>query len=272
VAARSRHAILNATATASSIRRGQWNALRHGHYAYYSMTALTAMLAANGMQPRTSWQFDLYGGTVLLAASRADGGYGRPDGTVQSLLADDTRVGIGAPPAFSALQRRVRADATSLHDWLAAERIAGSAVLGYGAASRAVALLRCAAVDRTLLPAVVDISPTKQGRRMPGTDIPVVGPGQLTAVRPAKVLLFLADLMTEARDAFPEVEASGGQWVNIDWLSLGCRNGTRSHQASRGDRTNAAYWSPAGKAQGSQAAQDASQPAPSSELVLAASD
>jgi hypothetical protein len=33
------------------------------------------------------------------------------------------------------------------------------------------------------------------------------------------VLLFLADLMTEARDAFPEVEASGGQWVNIDWLS-----------------------------------------------------
>lgn len=116
-------------------------------------------------------------------------------------------------------------------------------------------MLRCAAVDRTLLPAVVDISPIKQGRRMPGTDIPVVGPGQLTAVRPAKVLLFLADLMTEARDAFPEVEASGGQWVNIDWLSLGCHNGTRRHQASRGDRTDAAYWSPAGKAQGSQAAQ-----------------
>jgi hypothetical protein len=91
---------------------------------------------------------------------------------------------------------------------------------------------------------------------MPGTDIPMVGPGQLTAVRPAKVLLSLADLMTEARDAFPEVEASGGQWVNIDWLSLGCRNGTRSHQASRGDRTDAAYWSPAGKAQGSQAAQE----------------
>ena len=30
------------------IRCGQWNALRHGHYAYYSTTALAAMLATHG--------------------------------------------------------------------------------------------------------------------------------------------------------------------------------------------------------------------------------
>src|SRR6202012_3760990 len=35
------------------IRRGQWNALRHGHYAYYSTTALTEMLAAAGFSPVT---------------------------------------------------------------------------------------------------------------------------------------------------------------------------------------------------------------------------
>ena len=51
------------------IRHGQWNALRHGHYAYYSTTALSAMLAAVGFSPRTAWRFDLYGGTVLLAAA-----------------------------------------------------------------------------------------------------------------------------------------------------------------------------------------------------------
>ena len=52
------------------VRYGQWNALRHGHYAYYSATALTAMLAAHGFSARRAWQFELYGGTVLLAASR----------------------------------------------------------------------------------------------------------------------------------------------------------------------------------------------------------
>ena len=33
------------------IRQGQWNALRHGHYAYYSTSALTAMLAPYGFSP-----------------------------------------------------------------------------------------------------------------------------------------------------------------------------------------------------------------------------
>ncbi len=91
-------------------------------------------------------------------------------------------------------------------------------MLGYGAASRAVALLRKADVDRTLLPAVADASPAKQGLRMPGTDIPVVSPERLAAAQPDAVLLFLPDLLTEVRAAFPHVEAAGGRWVNVETL------------------------------------------------------
>ena len=90
--------------------------------------------------------------------------------------------------------------------------------MGYGAASRAVALLRQAHVDSSLLPAVVDASPAKEGLRMPGTDILVIGPGQLAERRPDAVLLFVADLMTEVRSAFPEVEAAGGRWVDVETL------------------------------------------------------
>jgi hypothetical protein len=198
------------------LRYGQWNALRHGHYAYYSTTALTAMLAEVGFSPITAWQFDLYGGTVLLAAGRD--GHGKPDATVTSLLADDARAGVCDPPAFSALQHQVQTHAKAVHDWLLAERSAGSEVLGYGAASRAVALLRHAHVDRPLLPAVVDASPAKQGLRMPGTSIPVIDPAQLAERRPDAVLLFVADLMAEVRSAFPEVEADGGRWVDAETL------------------------------------------------------
>jgi hypothetical protein len=89
-------------------------------------------------------------------------------------------------------------------------------VLGYGAASRAVALLRQAQVDGTLLPAVVDASPAKQDLRMPGTDIPIVGTAELAARRPDSVLLFVPDLLAEVRSAFPEIEAAGGRWVDVE--------------------------------------------------------
>lgn len=203
------------------IRHGQWNALRHGHFAYYSTTALTAMLAAAGLSPRTAWQFDLYGGTVLLAATRDGDAPGGPGEMVQSLLAEDAKVGVCEPSTFADLQRGVTGHANALHDWLLAERSAGRRVLGYGAASRAVALLCQAHADRTLLPEVVDASPTKQGRRMPGTDIPVTGTARLAAGRPDAVLLFVPDLMTEVRDAFPWVEKAGGRWVDAEALDSG---------------------------------------------------
>jgi hypothetical protein len=165
------------------------------------------------------WHFDLYGGTVLLAASRDADASLRSDGSVQLVLAEEARVGVRDPAVLSDLQRNARARADGLHDWLVAERCAGRTVLAYGAASRAVALLRWAAVDRRLLPAVVDASPAKQGLRMPGTDIPIVGPAELLFRQPQAVLVFVADLLTEVRAAFPEVEAAGGRWVDSEEIA-----------------------------------------------------
>lgn len=210
--------LLQYHALSTILADGQWNALRHGHYAYYSTTALTAMLAQASLRALTAWRFDLYGGTVLLAATRDGDRPGRPDSLVESLVSEDIHVGVRDPDTFAHLQRQVRVHARAVHDWLAAQRAAGTTVLGYGAASRAVALLCQAHVDHTLLPAVIDASPAKQGLRMPGTDIPVAAPPELAARSPAAVLLFVPDLLAEVRSAYPEVEQAGGCWVDAETL------------------------------------------------------
>lgn len=204
---------------ATIVRDRQWNALRHGHYAYYSTTAVTAMLAAAGCSPCHAWQFGLYGGTVLLAARHDRDRQGEPDAAVRALLAAEASSGISDAHVVRGLQAAARAHADGLRAWLSAAKSAGRTVLGYGAASRAVALLHMANVGRGLLSAVVDASPAKQGRRMPGTEIPVVGPAALTEQRPDVVLLFVPDLMSEVRVAYPQVEANGGRWVDAACLS-----------------------------------------------------
>lgn len=201
------------------ISHGQWNALRHGHYAYYSTTALTTMLGWSGLSPQMAWHFDLYGGTVLLAASRAAETGAAPGASVRALLADEASTGVRDPVVLARLQRDSQRRATGLRTFLAAERAAGRTVLGYGAASRAVALLRTAEIDSALLPGVVDASPAKQGLRMPGTDIPVIGPAALAVRRPDAVVLFLTDLRAEMLASYPEVERNGGRWVDADALT-----------------------------------------------------
>lgn len=207
---------------ATIVRHGQWNSLRHGHFAYYSVTALEPLLASAGLVARTAWTFDLYAGTVLLAATRADRseptGDAGPDGEVAALLADERALRVDDPERLRHLQRDAESHATGLRSWLAEQRAAGRRVLGYGAASRAVALLCRAGIDRSLLAAVADASPAKQGRRMPATDVPVVAPADLVAARPDVVALFLPDLLDEVRRRLPEVEQAGGEWVDVDSL------------------------------------------------------
>jgi hypothetical protein len=200
------------------VRLGQWNALRHGHFAYYSTSSLVVMLEAVGFQPSFAWRFDLYGGTVLLAATRGAAPRGAPDESVDELLSEDAGSGVRDPVVVSRLQDHAEAHARDLREWLVEQRTAGRTVLGYGAASRAVALLCRSGVTRELLPAIIDTSPSKHGLRMPGTDIPIIDPARLAASPPQSMLLFVPDLLTEVRREFPAVEQSGGKWVDADAL------------------------------------------------------
>lgn len=188
------------------VEQGQWNALRHGHFAYYSLTTLMRLLAAVGMSVVTAWEFSLYGGTVLVAAVH---GRSEPDQSVRAILAVEEALGIGSPYVVGHLQYSADQHAEALRSWLEGEAKAGRTVLAYGAASRAVALFSRAGIDTRLLAAVADASPAKQGRRMPGTDIPIVSPDQLLAAEPDRVLLTLPDLLPEVRASFPLLN---GRW------------------------------------------------------------
>jgi SAM-dependent methyltransferase len=188
----------------------QWNALRHGHYAYYSTPAMVGMLADVGLTATTAHRYPLYGGTVLVAASRE----GTPDAALAEVVDGELASGVRNASAVAALQTSVARTADWLRSVCESERAAGRRVYAYSAASRAVALLRMARLDASLLAAVADASPDKQGRRMPGTDIPVVAPEAMVAARPDVVLLFVSDLMDEVRVALPQVEAAGGQWLD----------------------------------------------------------
>jgi len=204
---------------ATIVRLGQWNSLRHGHYAYYSTSALMAMLAMAKFRALSAWRFDLYGGTVLLAAMR-EADTTRPVGpTVHEIVSEEEELRLRDTHSVGSLQRCAESNARALHDWLRNERDAGRTVVGYGAASRAVALLCRAGVDGGLLLAVADASRAKQGRRMPGTDIPVISPQRMIAASPDAVLLFVPDLREEVRAQFPAIEASGGRWVTLDDLA-----------------------------------------------------
>jgi hypothetical protein len=201
---------------AAIVADGGWNALRHGHFAYYSTPALVRMLAAVGFEATHAFWFDLYGGTVLLAARRSgvEGATDLP--SVEGVVERELALGVLDPDIVGGLESAAAASADALRAHLEEGAGAGRSVIGYAAASRAVPLLNRARIGPDLLPAVADGSPGKQGRRFPGVGVPIVAPDEVVRRRPDEVVLFVTDLLSEVRSRLPEVEDGGGRWVVVD--------------------------------------------------------
>ncbi|MHC6212178.1 class I SAM-dependent methyltransferase [Rhodococcus ruber] len=205
---------------ATIVSGGQWTALRHGHYAYYSLTALRALLAEVGLYVVYAREFELYGGTVLVAARRTPRAV--PAAETRNILEKETAIGVTDVSSVRRLQRAADTQSRALRAWLESSARRRRRIFAYGAASRAVALFARAGLDRRLVTAVADASPAKQGRRMPGTDVPIVAPEEMMTAEPDRVLLTLPDLLPEVRERYRELE---GRWVPLDGYAQAFQQG-----------------------------------------------
>jgi hypothetical protein len=201
---------------AAIVRSGFWNALRHGHFAYYSTPVLVRMAAELGLTALSAWEYPLYGGTILLAFAREGSRWGTQAENVTQVIDREIAEGVLQPTAVASLNQALAGSAAALGSYLADARSRSETVAGYSAASRTSALIQCGRVTAKDLIAIADAAPGLHGRTLPGSRIPIVSPAELVERRPDKVLLFVPDLLEEVRRALPEIEFSGGRWVVLD--------------------------------------------------------
>jgi ABC-type Fe3+-hydroxamate transport system substrate-binding protein len=114
---------------------------------------------------------------------------------------------VAGPPGSSGdFQHRAEKVKHGLLEFLLQARREGKRVLGYGAAAKGNTLLNYAGIRADLLPAVADSAPSKQGKHLPGSHIPVVSPEQLAAQDPDALLVLPWNLIEELRQQLSYTE------------------------------------------------------------------
>ena len=79
------------------------------------------------------------------------------------------------------------------------QKAKGKKVVGYGAAAKGNTLLNYAGVKPDLLPIICDAAPSKQGKFMPGSHIPIVSQEELAKANPDYVLILPWNISKEVR-------------------------------------------------------------------------
>jgi SAM-dependent methyltransferase len=194
------------------VQQGQFDTIYHEHFSYLSLRTLQRILAAQQLVVWDVEELPTHGGSLRVWAQHRD--HPRPaSARVAALCAKEDCAGMGGPGFDRGLQARAERIKDELLSFLIECKRAGQRVVAYGAAAKGNTLLNFAGVRADLLPYVVDASPHKQGRYMPGSRIPVVGQERLQADRPDYVLILPWNLRQEIAAQLAYVGGWGGRLV-----------------------------------------------------------
>jgi len=126
--------------------------------------------------------------------------------SVATVLGAEAEAGLETLDAYAGFQQRAEATKHALMEFLLQAKRNGKRVLGYGAAAKGNTLLNYAGIKADLLPAVADRAPSKQGKLLPGSHIPVISPEQVAAETPDSFLVLPWNLIEELRQQLPGTE------------------------------------------------------------------
>ena len=194
------------------VAQHQFDTVYHEHFSYFSFHTAQRIFAAHGLRIWDVEELPTHGGSLRLWACRDNAAHCQAP-AVAALLAKESAAGTLEMNYYQGFQQQADMVKNAFLAFLLDGKRNGKRTAGYGAAAKGNTLLNYAGVRPDLLPYVVDASPHKQGRYLPGSRIPVVAEARLREDRPDFVVILPWNLREEITAQLGYIREWGGQFV-----------------------------------------------------------
>lgn len=185
----------------------------HEHFSYISLLALEPIYRRHGLEVFDVARIPTHVGSLRVLAQRADGPK-RPAGPgLDEVRAAEAEAGLDRLETYADFSARVEESLQRIRAFLDESRKEGKTVVGYGAAAKGTILLNALEATTDDVAFVVDISPHKQERFLPGTRIPIHAPNRVSDAKPDYLLILAHNLRDEIMSQMAYIRDWGGRFV-----------------------------------------------------------
>jgi hypothetical protein len=194
------------------LEQTQFDTVYHEHFSYLSLYSVSQIFARAGLRVCDVEELPTHGGSLRVYGCHAEDGRATAE-TVSAVQAEEARRGMRSLATYQTFQLRADRVKDDLLLFLIAQKRAGKRVAAYGAAAKGCTLLNYAGVKPDLLPYVCDAAPSKQGKYLPGTHIPIEHPDVLRERKPDIVLILPWNIQAEVMQQMAHIREWGGKFV-----------------------------------------------------------
>jgi len=203
------------------ISQHQFDTIYHEHFSYLSFGTVVSIFTKNGLNVFDVEKVGTHGGSLRVYAQRSDTGKHDIDTRVEKLISEENTAGMTSIAFYCGFQEHAEQVKNDFLKFLIEKKEQGKLVVGYGAAAKGNTLLNFAGVKSDLVKYVVDRSPHKQNKFLPGSRIPIVSEDRLKIDKPDYVVIFPWNLSSEINEQLKYLPPSRTEFVTaIPKLSI----------------------------------------------------
>lgn len=147
----------------------QFDTVYHEHICYYSLTSLVRLLSQHELKVVDVSRIPIHAGSIRVIAARSTSSRTTSLG-VYKMIGEEKELNLERFVDRVQIRRKV------LREMIGDLSLAGRHVVAYGAAGRMTILLNYCGLGRNMIDYVVDMSPLRYGKVVPGVLIPIVSP------------------------------------------------------------------------------------------------
>jgi len=195
------------------VSNNQFDTIYHEHYSYFSFSVIKKIFEQQGFEIFDVEEFPELGGLIRIYVKHREDHTKNISERVQKLLDREKSLGMDTLDYYKTFKQKVDKVKYDLLQFLIEQKQADKTVVAYGAAAKGNTLLNYCGIKKDLINFVVDKSPHKQGKFLPGSHIPIVNEDLIKKEKPDYVLILPWNLKKEIMEQLNYIRDWGARFV-----------------------------------------------------------
>ena len=194
------------------IEKNQFDTVYHEHFSYLGLTTVSQIFARAGLRIFDVEELTTHGGSLRIFGCH-DADPRAPEPGVAELIERERAFGLSDVNLYTDFQKQADRVKDDFVAFLIEQKRAGKSVAAYGAAAKGNTLMNYGGIRPDLIAFVCDAAPSKQGKFMPGSHIPILSPEEIALRKPDWVIILPWNIAGEVVQQLRDVRSWGGQFV-----------------------------------------------------------